>query len=231
MRASSEVLDALARALQMGPVERQHLLLLGRGEDAPDSAPPVETVSPTLRRLIENLGPNPAYVLGRRWDYLAWNRAAAAVLGDFDAMAPEARNHLWQQFTDPTRRELMDDWEQSARICVAKFRADHARHIGDPAFETLIASLREVSRDFCKAWRRHEVANTGAGRKTFHHPVAGELRFEHAGFHPVDDPEQRLILYTPIPDTGTAEKLEELCAAGRAAAADRELELVGAAGR
>ena len=88
MRASLEVLEALARALQLTPAERIHLILLGRGEEAPPCEPPAERVSPTLRRLIENLGPNPAYVLGRRWDYLAWNRAACALFGDFGE-APE----------------------------------------------------------------------------------------------------------------------------------------------
>jgi transcriptional regulator with XRE-family HTH domain len=229
VRASLEVLEALARALQLSPVERTHLLLLGRGEDAPRSTPPVECVSPTLRRLIENLGPSPAFVLGRRWDYLAWNRAACAVFGDFDAVSPEARNHVWQLFTDPVRREMMSDWEASARLCVAKFRADHARYIDDPAFEGLVEALRQASREFCRYWRRHEVAYSGAGRKELRHPVAGTLVFEHAAFHPTEEPEQRLILYTPVPGTGTAEKLRELCGGefGSAEHSDERLELAG----
>src|SRR5690242_14729031 len=55
VRASLEVLEGLARALQMTPAERAHLLLLGRGEEAPASTPPPESVSPSLRRLIETL--------------------------------------------------------------------------------------------------------------------------------------------------------------------------------
>ena len=211
VRASQEVLEAIARALELSPVERTHLMLLGRGEEAPSADPPPECVSPALRRLIESLGPNPAFVLGRRWDYLAWNRAACAVLTDFDAVAPRARNHLWLMFTDPARRALMTDWEQGARQCVAKFRADHARHLGDPSFEELVSSLRQASREFCRYWRRHEVAISGAGRKELHHPDVGRLIFEHAAFHPVDEPEQRLVLYSPVAGTGTAEKLEALC--------------------
>jgi transcriptional regulator with XRE-family HTH domain len=221
VRASQEVLEALAQALQLTPAERNHLMLLGRGQEAPPCSPPPESVSPTLRRLIENLGPNPAFVLGRRWDYLAWNRAAAAVICDFEQVPPSARNHLWLMFNDPRRRELMADWDASARICVAKFRADHARHLGDPAFEELIGALRQTSREFCRAWKRHEVAQSGTGRKELNHAEAGLLIFEHAAFHPVDDPEQRLILYSPVPGTATAEKLEELCR--RAAVAGEEL--------
>src|SRR6059058_1643910 len=83
VRASFEVLEAISRALRLTPAERTHLIRLGRGEEAPPGKPPAERVSPTLRRLIENLGPSPAFVLGRRWDYLAWNRAACAVFGDY----------------------------------------------------------------------------------------------------------------------------------------------------
>ena len=34
--------------------------------------------------------------------------------------------------------------------------------------------------------------------------------FEHAVFYPVEASEQRLTLYSPVPDTDTAEKLAEL---------------------
>jgi transcriptional regulator with XRE-family HTH domain len=211
VRASIEVFEAIARALRLTPAERAHLILLGRGEEAPASKPPPERISPTLRRLIENLGPNPAMVLGRRWDYLAWNRAASAVFGDFASIPRPARNHLWQLFMNPLRREMMvGDWEQSTRLAAAKFRADSAAHLGDPSFEELIQALRQASPEFCRAWKRHEVARVGEGRKEMHHPIAGTLVFEHAVFHPVEASEQRLTLYSPVPGTGTAEKLAEL---------------------
>src|SRR5581483_4124397 len=68
VRASLEVLEAIARALKLTAAERTHLVLLGRGEDPPPCKSPAERVSPTRKRLIANLGPNPAYGLGRRWD-------------------------------------------------------------------------------------------------------------------------------------------------------------------
>jgi transcriptional regulator with XRE-family HTH domain len=210
VRASLEVFEALARALQLTPAERMHLILLGRGEEAPPCEQPAERVHPTIRRMVDGLDPNPAYLLGRRWDYLAWNRAACAVFGDYSALPKGARNHLWLTFTDPARRELLTDWEKSTRLLVAKFRADSAHHLGDPAFEQLIESLRNASPEFCKAWKRHEVAHSGTGRKVLNHPVAGPLVFEHAVFHPGDSIEQRLILYTPVPETDTAERLAAL---------------------
>ena len=59
VRASMDVFEAIARALRLTPAERAHLILLGRGEEAPACKPPAEHVSPTLRRLIENLGSEP----------------------------------------------------------------------------------------------------------------------------------------------------------------------------
>ena len=212
MRASQEVLEAIATALQMTAAERAHLTQLGRGtdEEPPYSPACAEQVSPMLRRLIENLNPNPAYLLGRRWDYLAYNRAGVALLGDLDAVPDHLRNHIWLTFMDPARRELFTDWAQNSRLLVAKFRADSARHIGDPAWEELTQALRKASPEFCKAWKRHEVAVHGEGRKILDHPVAGRLSFEHAVLNPQTSPDQRLVLYTPLPDDGTAEKWRDL---------------------
>jgi transcriptional regulator with XRE-family HTH domain len=210
VRASLEVLEAIARALRLTHAERTHLILLGRGEDPPPCKQPAERVSPTLKRLINNLGPNPAYVLGRRWDYLAWNEAAAALFGDYASVPRAARNHVWLTFMDPPRREMFSDWERSARLLVAKFRADSARHLGDPEFEELIHALRQSSPEFCRAWKKHEVSRGGEGRKEIHHPEEGLMVFEMAVFNPQESPDQRLVLYSPVPEHDTPAKLARL---------------------
>jgi hypothetical protein len=43
------------------------------------------------------------------------------------------------------------------------------------------------------------------------------MAFEHAVLHPGDAPEQRLVLYTPLPDHDTAAKLARLMRAAAAA--------------
>ena len=204
------MLEAISRALRLTPTERTHLLLLGRGEDPPPCKAQRERVSPTLRRLIENLGPNPAYVIGRRWDYLSWNRAACVLLGDLDRIPRGQRNHVWLHFMDPARRALFTDWEPGSRLLVARFRADSAHHLGDPEFEQLIHALRQSSPEFCREWKRHEVARTGPGRKELRHPEVGRMAFEHAILHPADAPDQRLVLYSPLPDHDTSAKLAQL---------------------
>ncbi|HXD64991.1 MAG TPA: helix-turn-helix transcriptional regulator [Solirubrobacteraceae bacterium] len=209
VRASLDVLEAISRALRLTPAERTHLVLLGRGE-VPPPCKSDERVSPTVKRLLENLGANPAFIIGRRWDYLAWNRAACMILGDLGAVPRPARNHLWMHFMDPARRELCPDWSQISRLMAAKFRADHARHIGDPSFDQLVATLRRSSPEFCELWGKHEVAQSGYGRKPLHHPVVGTLVFEHVVLHPHETPEQRMILYSPQPEEDTPAKLARL---------------------
>jgi len=210
VRASLDVLESISRALRLTPAERTHLVLLGRGEDPPPCKSPAERVSGTLKRLIENLGPNPAYVLGRRWDYLAWNRAMCALLADLGSLPRASRNHVWLHFMDPARRELFSDWQRSSRLLVAKFRADSARHLGDAEFEQLIQALRKSSPEFCREWKRHEVARAGEGRKEMNHPVAGRLVFEHAVFTPAEASDQRLVLYSPVAESDTPAKLAAL---------------------
>src|SRR5213076_1505151 len=45
VRASLDVLEALARALRLSPAERTHLVLLGRGEEPPPLKPTAERVA------------------------------------------------------------------------------------------------------------------------------------------------------------------------------------------
>jgi PAS domain-containing protein len=213
VRASLEVLEAVTRALRLTPAERAHVILLGRGEQAPPCHAPAEEVSPTVRRLVENLGPGPVYLLGRRWDYLAWNRSFERVFGWEPGPDPLSRNHVWLWFMDPARRTLCsEDWATSARLVVAKFRAESARNIGDPAFEELIAALNSSSPEFRKLWKRHEVAGSGEGRKELGHPVVGRLVFDHAVFNHGEEGERRLVVYSPAPEQDTRAKLAQLLA-------------------
>ena len=216
VRASASVLEAIAGALQLTPAERAHLILLGRGEQAAPAKSPSEKVHPTIRKLVESLNPSPACIAGRRYDFLAWNDAHAAVFGDPAEMPDGRRNLLWSIFTDQARRTLHADWNEGARRLVARFRAQAARHVGDPDFESLISALQQASPEFREWWDLHEVAGSGVGRKVLNHPEAGKLVFDHAVFRPQESQEQRFIIYSAAPDANTPEKLRKLLSANRA---------------
>src|SRR5579859_1594818 len=71
---SPQVLECLAQALRLTLNERRHLFLLAGQALPPQAFPAEEQVSLALQHVLDNLNPMPAYVMGRRWDYLAWNR-------------------------------------------------------------------------------------------------------------------------------------------------------------
>ena len=74
---SAQVLESLAQALRLTPNERRHLFLLaGQPLPPPPVSPTEESVSPALQQVLDDLNPAPAYVMGRRYDYLGWNKAA-----------------------------------------------------------------------------------------------------------------------------------------------------------
>jgi transcriptional regulator with XRE-family HTH domain len=209
VRASLGVLDALAKALRLTPAERAHLIRLGRGETPAPLPAEREVVSDTLRRLVDSFD-FPAYLLGRRYDHLAYNRATEALFPALRDVPPAERNQLWLVFTHPAWRTLYTSWEEQARRLLARFRAGYSDQIGDPAFEELVERLMNASPEFREWWPRHEVVGPGEGRKRILHPTAGWLEFEHAVFRHAENSDQLLVMYSPVPGSATGARLREL---------------------
>ena len=93
INVSADVLDGISRALRLTSDERRHLHLLA-GLTTTISPPHEEHVSELVRRVLTALEPSPAFVRGRRFDLLAWNRSADA-LSDFSGChRPRAQHGL-----------------------------------------------------------------------------------------------------------------------------------------
>jgi transcriptional regulator with XRE-family HTH domain len=192
---SDATLDALARALRLGKAEAAHLRALARRNDHRVFAP--ESVPPAIARIVADLC-LPAYVTGRRWDILAWNRAAADLLG-FDRLSEADRNILVFMFIEPEARRLFgSSWEDEARRMIALFRATHDLFAADPAFVELVERLRTSSPEFAGWWIAHDVRGGASGQKVLAHPQRGEQRYEYATFQANDDPSLKLSIYTPV---------------------------------
>ena len=218
VRPSSETLSALARALRLDPAERRHLFVLAGRPVPEERAQAPEAVCEPLRRMLDCLTDQPAQVLGRRWDVLAWNRAAEVVFGDYGALQGDARNTMSLIFTDPGHRRLLTDWEAVARAALAQFRADSAKYAGDPEFERLVARLTRESPEFREWWPRHEVMPHLSGRKRIRHPVAGAMVFEHTAMRCDDGTDRRFVVYVPLAEADTTAKLSRLLHAEAVAA-------------
>lgn len=210
---SNEVLGALAGALKLDPIERRHLFVLHeRPAPAQRAASGPEQIDAPVQRMLDSLTGQPAFVLGRRWDILAWNRAADVVYGPYARLrrAEDECNTLFMVFGDAAHRKLLVDWELVARSSLAMFRADCARYAGDPDFERLVAKLKRVSPEFAAWWPRREVARPLSGHKRIQHAVAGRMTFEYSSLGIGDPPEQKLIVFTPL--EGSVKKLAKLLA-------------------
>jgi transcriptional regulator with XRE-family HTH domain len=209
---SREVLQSIAGALQLTPDERQHLFILAEQQPVPEPQVADEQVSPALRRVLDGLNPFPAYIIGRHWEYLAWNTAAEHVMMLSKSGSTYGYNAIWRMFADPDSHQLLrsPNWEQVAQKVLEEFRAESARYAHEAWFQQLVADLQRVSPEFRAWWPQHGVRGIAETHKELDHPVVGSLKFEHTTLQVPTMPHLKLMVYTPLPDTDTAEKIERL---------------------
>ncbi|TIR90600.1 MAG: transcriptional regulator, partial [Mesorhizobium sp.] len=200
------VLTALCEALRLHAVEKRHLFILAGRQQPEQRTATSEKVDATLLHMLGSLVLQPAYVVGRRWDVLAWNPAAVALFGDYGLLEGDARNIVHLVFTSPHHRRLLVDWEALARVVLASFRAESAKYVGDPDFALMMRSSPEF-RDW---WPRRDVARRLTGVKHVRHPTAGPMAFEHMSLSIDDGSDMRLIVYTPLTEQNTIAKLKKL---------------------
>ncbi|PKV87503.1 helix-turn-helix domain-containing protein [Streptomyces sp. TLI_146] len=210
---SAEVLDAIARALRLTDAEQQHLTHLakptatkkkkaGGGRQA--------AVRPQLHHLIDSMEAVPAYILGRRLDLLAWNRMAAALIGDFVDLPAEERNFARHIFLDPTARERYLEWEDKAVEVVGVLRLCAGCYPDDPLLTALVGELSVKSDEFRTLWAAHTVRQKGHGTKRLHHPLVGELTLSYETLKLPEEHDLSLVTYYAEPGSPSADSLRLL---------------------
>jgi transcriptional regulator with XRE-family HTH domain len=212
IHVSAQLLESLARVLQLDANERDHLFLLVLRQSPPVETFSAPTISPTLQQFLDQLGTSPASVVDTRLNTVAWNAAFCVVFGDPATVSERERNLIWRLFTAPLSRQINEGWKETARIYLAQFRAGYGRFINDPWWAERIAELNEISPEFRELWARHDVINVSEGRKTMNHPLAGELAFDFLWLQAVAPGDVRLLIHTPRSNSGTADKIGRLLA-------------------
>jgi transcriptional regulator with XRE-family HTH domain len=199
IKASGQVLDAVARALRLDDAEREHLYKLA---DLPLrlTATPSLVVSPVLTEVLTTLDPLPAVLINSRWDLLETNKAYEQLFARWHDSPCESHNMLWCIFMEPKVRTRYLNFEDEAPRSVAQLRSAFAGHLGEPTWTEFIRALTEGSDDFARMWARHDVARVGVRIKHFLDPRAGLLRFITTSFAVTEMPECRIIVYTPADD-------------------------------
>lgn len=161
IRPSNEVLDDLARVLQLTKDERTYLYLLVSGQRPPLAAEPPDPgdVEAIRRIVLMNRGVDqPMLGYNGYGAVTAWNAAAARWYTDFGALPPEKRNLLRWQLTDPGARERLVDWDKDTRSLVAALRIVCAGRPWDVRLTELVDDLQNISPEFRRWWADHQVS-------------------------------------------------------------------------
>jgi transcriptional regulator with XRE-family HTH domain len=207
---SADVLDRLARALSLSPVEREHLFLLAQHRPPKAMRAEQSPITPQLQRVLDALVESPALLKTPEWTVLGWNRAARAVLANYQEMPPENRNLLRNLFLHG-RHGHLTDWKGLARLIVGSVRRDLLRTGTSAETEAFIAELNAGSEDFREFWAAGDVMTHGAGSKQITHPKAGLLSLEFSTFAVDGYPDLGLVIFNPV-DEMDREKMRILLA-------------------
>jgi len=211
IRVSVEVLETLARVLQLSADERAYLFALARRPLPPAPALDIHPVRPVLQTLLAALEPYPANLRDDRWYVLAWNRAES-LIADWAALPPAQRHVVWNRFTNLRLRQMLVDWSGDAREQLALFRMAIWRHAGAAWLADFSDRLQQVSPEFRTWWSQHEVQQQRERAIVMQHPRVGRLVLERVMFVVEASPSLSLRVLLPFPDTDTAAKLPPLWA-------------------
>jgi transcriptional regulator with XRE-family HTH domain len=199
---SPDALGRLAQILRLTRSERAYLFELAGRRDPLAMAPEDDAASELLTEIVTDIE-IPAYVMGRTWDMLAWNRPAAALFTgwlDKPAKAQQApRNLLRFVFLRSATRDFLVDWETRARRITAEFRADCRTRLEEPALLQLVEEVKKGSPEFSRFWKQHDVLERQGGRRDFNHPEHGLVSYQQMTLRPVDQDQLKLVLLKPDP--------------------------------
>jgi transcriptional regulator with XRE-family HTH domain len=192
VRASMQVLGAIADALRLADPERAHLMAIADDDDHPPAEYP-EYLAPEVADVPRMLDPNPAYVTGSSFDILAWNDAAAAL---FPGATQSPRPNLARWiFTDAAARDALPDWPVVAQGLLARLRANAGKHPDSVRFRQLERELRAGSSEADAWWPRYDIATSQVGAKRVRSRSGQEYRLTYASFLVSGQPEQILTVY------------------------------------
>jgi transcriptional regulator with XRE-family HTH domain len=201
---SPQVLDALARALQLDAKATQHLhnLTNPTGSDIPD----LEVARAyALAELVEQFS-MPAFMANRYLDVLAANPIARALSPEFTP----GQNFLRWRLLDPAARELYPDWDEATASVVSGLRELSGNCADDPRLRALIAELSAVSAHFRKLWFGGTGVGYHLGIRHIRHPLVGDL---YLYTHRLNAPYaggDHAVMYRAEPGSDSARALDEL---------------------
>lgn len=207
---STQVLEAIARVLQLDDEHVAHLLTLvvetprRRRRRTRKATVPDATLS-LLHSLVQ-----PAFIEDRYFDILATNRLAGALSPGLAV----GGNQLRDLFLDPAEQARYPDWEGMTECFVASLRQAVGTDVDDPRFIDLTGELSLASPRFRRLWARHEVRGQRGTLIRFEHPEVGGLTLNRERMSIGGTDGLMLVVYHPTIGSTDADKLALLASAG-----------------
>ncbi|GHE12798.1 helix-turn-helix transcriptional regulator [Streptomyces alanosinicus] len=199
IRASDQVLDALASVLRLDRHERGHLFRLAGHPPAADADEPTPLPA-EVAAVPHLLQPHPAYIISGTYDVLSRNRAAEelfpCLFPTLTTAAHRSANFARWVFLEPVAREVLVDWEPEAQGLLARLRTLAGRHSGDPQYTRLVDELKTGSPEVRAWWPRYDVQARHGGRKRLRSPGGEVVDYAYTAFHLAEQPDQTLVIYS-----------------------------------
>ena len=216
---SPPLLGALARALRLNDEERDHLYRAA-GAAVPADGHVSQHISPGVQRMLERLGGVPIGVHSAAWDLLWWNPLWAALTGDPSELTGLDRNIAWRYFMQPRGVIEFDDQHAAefSSDLAADLRDATSRYPRDPGLTRLVSRLKAESAAFRNRWDEVHIARHRSSTKTATSTMVGPITVD-CDVLTVPGTDQRIVIYTVVPGSQDASRLDLLRVAGTQALA------------
>jgi transcriptional regulator with XRE-family HTH domain len=204
---SSQVLDAVGRALHLDSDARGHLYRLAGMNPNLRAGSSRDLVDPALLTLLDSFPAAAAYVLGPTFDILATNAVAAALLSPFATAGDEAPlNMLRVLFQHPEAKSVFVEWDVLTRSTVHALRLNAGFDPGNPAILAVVEEMLGIEA-FQTLWEDQTVGGLTRTYKIFMHPAVGRIELTYQTFEVRDAPGQQLLVGTPAAGSPSADSL------------------------
>jgi transcriptional regulator with XRE-family HTH domain len=212
IKVSTSVLDSVAAALQLTVDERKYLyaLALEAGTGASQLKEELPEISPSLKRILQELRSCPTIISDRHCHIVGWNQAASHVFLNFEQIPSEQRNMIRLLFTRKEFQRLAVNWEHFVSGFLAIFRAYYGQYFEDEWYKQFLEEMAEVHPNFNHLWEQSRVSSAPEVLIEFRHAKAGKMLFHLTSLQVHGNADLRCSVYTPTPDSSTESKLMQL---------------------
>jgi transcriptional regulator with XRE-family HTH domain len=211
---SAQMIASIAQGLHLSVQERDHLFRLA-GHEVPTHEAADDHVSPGMLRILDRLGDTPAEIVTELGETLLQTPLGTALTGDTASLSGPSRSLGYRWFAEPQSRSLYAEEDHAflSRLWASALREVVARRGPNSRAARFADVLLEQSDEFRTLWEAHEVGLRPGPTKRLVHPELGRIELN---CQTLVDPEgsHALLVYTAIPGSESAHKLELLSVIG-----------------